>query len=510
MPAIWFEEKTPEPSADPYRMDVALFVGLAPLRPLDRPPAALERWLQEGGWLDRVVSAACLRDVPVPVDSWEAFQGFFGRPEESVGEAAGLCPLARAVRSFFAQGGRKAYVVSMGNPLPEGAEAARRVKALERLLYGAEGPLGGRETLEDLASFSFPPLGSPEADTGTWHGIHHGIALRDVAFAAYPDLPYLVASPSDPVSVEIPPRRDPEIFVECSETEPPVPVRRVWIPTAPRCDPAGLQVWKKAVQAILLWIRQNAREWILAAALPLPEPQREASWWVEDMQEILAAEPEEGGCASAFFQGAFPWLTDPLEPGRLLAPDGPLLGILAVNALERGTFRSAAGRPVPGVSGTVPVLSWAERERAPDASRAMIRRLCLFHGGPTGVVLASDRTTSLDPSHGPGPVSRLMGFILKAARRLGDTLVFEDSSPRTWSRLQRALSGLLESIHLAGGLEGSSSREAFHVMCGPQTMTLQDMDSGRLVARIQVQPAVPVEALQVVLAMEPDGNIRMA
>ncbi len=511
MPAIWFEEKTPELSADPHRMDVVLFVGLAPLRPLDFLPEPLERWFQERGWAQGIQLGSglvSLEDVPVPVDSWETFQRFFVWPWDSKDGTMENYPMGRAVRSFFAQGGRKAYVVSMGNPTAERADTTQRIKALERVLYGVEGPLKGVTTRQELASLTFPLLDSPCSDVATWHGIQHGPALSDVALAAYPDLPYLVTPLPDPVSLEIFVRKDPENFVDCYEGEPALVPRRVVIPRGPRCDEIGLQVWK-AVQAILLWIQENAREWVLVSALPLPVPALESSWWNMALEHVLENRPEEGGCASAFFQCAFPWLIDPSEPGFLLAPDGPLLGLLAATALARGSFRSAATRSLLGISGTSPVLSLAEREKAPDVSRAMVRRLCLFHKASSGVVLASDRTTSLDPSYGPGPVSRLMGFILKAARRLGETLIFENSSRRTWSQLQRVLTCLLESIYLAGGLDGARPQEAFHVVCGPETMTWQDMDSGRLIARLHLQPAFPVESLQVVLAMEPNGNLRL-
>lgn len=512
MAAIWFGEKTPDLSADPHRMDVVFFVGLAPVRPRDILPEPLDRWFRERGWHERVESTPgviSLRDVPVPVDSWETYGRYFAWPWDADGGPPEIYPLGRAVQSFFAQGGRKAYVVSMGDPIGETADTRQRVQALERVLYGVEGLLGSVTTRDELAVLNFPPLDFPEADPDTWHAIHHGTALGDVALVAYPDLPYLVASLPDPVPVAMPSRKDPESFVECFGEELPASPCRVVISRAPRCDGIGLRVWKQAVQTILLWMQQNAREWVLVAALPLPMPELDSSWWAVALQDVFGVRPEEGGCASAFFQCVFPWLVDPSEAGALLSPDGPLLGLLAANALTRGTFRSAAGRYPVGVSGIVPVLSLAERQKAPDQAHTMERRLCLFHSTPNGVVLASDRTTSLEPSHGPGPVSRLLGFIFKAARRLGETMVFENSSPRTWNQLRRVLANLLESIYLAGGLEGARRQDAFHVMCGLHTMTGQDADSGRLVAHIQVRPAIPVETLQVVLAIEPNGTVRM-
>ena len=63
-----------------------------------------------------------------------------------------------------------------------------------------------------------------------------------------------------------------------------------------------------------------------------------------------AAAGGEAPLASAFLQLAVPWLATAESermPGGLMPADGVLAGLLARNALERGAFRSAAGRRVP-------------------------------------------------------------------------------------------------------------------------------------------------------------------
>ena len=59
-----------------------------------------------------------LLDVPVPLESWDAFTRLFCpemRRLDAEG-ARGMGYLAAAVRSFFEQGGRRCYVVRVGRP----------------------------------------------------------------------------------------------------------------------------------------------------------------------------------------------------------------------------------------------------------------------------------------------------------------------------------------------------------------------------------------------------------
>lgn len=513
MPAIQFEEKTAELTVHPYRMDVALFVGLAPLRPLDRLPDSLVPWYRERGWLERlrgVSEGISLRDVPVAVDSWETFRRFFFWPEpgQIASSGAGVYPLGRAVKAFFAHGGIRAYVVSMADPVPAHASEADRIAALERLLYGTQGSFQGASTFDHVAAlgFSFPALPLSAEEPGAHHGIRLGSALSDTALVAFPDVPYLVARPMDPVSLAMPQRADPEIFTECSAQDVPVPYRQTPTAFRPLCDEAGYTLWGRTIHCLLRWISENARDWQLIASLPPPHPSCGPTWWSDLCRRMFPCSPNQGGCASAFLHCAFPWLRDAENPNDLLAPEGPLMGLLAVNALRQGAFRSAAGSLATGVLGLDPSLSFMEREKTPKAAHAMNRRLCLFESTPAGIRLTSDRTASPDPAYGPGCISRLMGFVLKAARRLGEGLVLENSSPRSWRQVERGLSTLLEAVHAAGGLGGSDVREAFQVSCGDETMTAEDRDSGRLIARVVLQPAVPVEAIRVVLALEPGGT----
>ena len=79
--------------------------------------------------------------------------------------------------------------------------------------------------------------------------------------------------------------------------------------------------------------------------------------------------------------------------------DGVLAGMLARTALERGTFRSAAGR-------TAPVHDLGP-ESLPQAEQ-----LTHFARTPRGIELITDHTTSGLLAWQPGPVSRLMALVI--------------------------------------------------------------------------------------------------
>src|SRR6476659_26574 len=141
MQGLTFEvEERVAPSA-PERADVACFVGYVRRRPDAPVTAAVQRFLFEAGWtqgpaarVDPLDPQDPLLDVPVPVETFDAFARLFAWEARSTDEADGATYLGAAVRSFFAQGGRKCYVVAVGDPVAADAPQAARLAALTPLL----------------------------------------------------------------------------------------------------------------------------------------------------------------------------------------------------------------------------------------------------------------------------------------------------------------------------------------------------------------------------------------
>jgi phage tail sheath protein FI len=215
-----------------------------------------------------------------------------------------------------------------------------------------------------------------------------------------------------------------------------------------------------------------------------------------------ANEAGNGTAASAFVQLAWPWLqtvrSDDL-PQRLEPAEGLLAGVLARNALARGTFRSVAGTPLPQVVTPEPVPDLGLGLDSPTARLA--ERVCLIGPEPDGISLLSDVTSAPDSAWRPGGVSRLMATLIRAALRVGEAQLFEANGPELWTRVRRSFEELLGGFYRAGALGGKSEAEAFQVRCDRTTMSQNDLDNGRLRAEITVLPAAAIERITVSLEL---------
>jgi hypothetical protein len=158
-----------------------------------------------GGVLDDAIVS--LLDIPVPIDSWEVFDHLFEWERRLLNDTGrlGTTYLGAAIRSFFAQGGRKCYVVRVDDPWtymgtpPEGLSPkearlyarCRRVSKMRKLIPGLQLP-GECFSLPQ----GLPPdevdhieLESSPADRLSWRGIGHIFGLPDISFLCLPDLP---------------------------------------------------------------------------------------------------------------------------------------------------------------------------------------------------------------------------------------------------------------------------------------------------------------------------------
>lgn len=508
MPLI-FETAAERAPTAPQRTDIACFIGHVGRR--DAPlPAPVIAELRAAGWVDgpwrrTEAQLRSLEQLPVTVESWDAFDRLFDWRSRSVatsGPATCATPLGAAVRRFFAQGGQRALVVRTGDPWPfledPGERAASRGARLRRIVPGfAE------------AGAAVPPFDA--TDPSTWRGTQHLYGLPQVALVCLPDLPDACAGDPEAVDTALPLVPRSEGFVECSEAEsPPAPdlgLRRLRVP---RCDAAGLADWARALAAAREFLARHRRDAMLIGALPLIAPgaaQRDPLGFFE-RENVLARDAEDpAGASSAFVQFAWPWIATRESvdmPEHLEPPDGLLAGLIAAGALARGTFRSVAGTRLPAVADTEPVASWGLGPDSPWARLA--RRVCLVAREPGGWALQSDVTASPDPAWRAGGASRMMGSLLRAARAAGEAEVFGANGPVLWARIRRHLEALLTAYWQEGGLGGATPDAAFEVRCDRSTMTQNDLDAGRLVARITVLPVAAIERITVVLALSGAGQ----
>jgi hypothetical protein len=506
-----FETARPSAPAAPQRTDIACFIGHVARRGSPVPPEVIAD-LRAAGWIDGpwrrrdAAQITALEQLPVTVESWEAFDRLFdwrSRPVSADGPATCATYVGAAVRRFFAQGGQRAVIVRTGDPWPyverAGGRTANREDRVRRIVPTLP--------VADVPQRPFDPT-----DPRTWRGIQHLYGLAEVSLVCLPDLADACATDPAVADPTIPLVPIDEGFAECSDVQPAatedLSLRRI---LAPRCDANGLAAWVRVAGGARDFLVRHRRDVVFIGALPLmtaAAAQRDPLGHLERERALVAARGEADRASSAFVQLAYPWLiargTSDL-PEFLEPPDGLLAGLVASTALARGTFRSVAGSVLPAVGGTEPVASWGLGTGTPWARLA--ERVCLVAREPGGWALQSDVTTSPDIAWRAGGVTRMMASLLRAARATGEIEMFDANGPVLWARVRRHFEALLTEYWQEGGLGGATPDEAFEVRCDRSTMSQNDLDAGRVVVKITVLPVAAVERITVVMALSASGQL---
>jgi len=418
--------------------------------------------------------------------------------------------LATAVNAFFRQGGKKCYVVCMGNPLPHTANNGEKVRQILRLIWGeTAGDLVRNDKLSphNLLNISFPAIPNGSCAIKNWQGLSHLVALPDVTYVCFPDLVDLLGTPGREVPKAPEEAEKAGVFAACSKTTQTFP----WFYTnalrVPEYSETDYRIWKRFIDLILSFLRDNVPTAQLIASLPMPHNlvRKDLERFVT--VELLSAE-SDNDTTYRRLQLVFPWLrtqqSDHL-PDALEPPEGTLIGLLAGGALKRGAYRSIAGSLLEHAYDVVPIDIDAY-SRIDESNVSFADRVCWFDSVPDGIALQSDVTSVYGQTYRHAVVRRIMIFVQRAAQHIGLNHVFEPSSYQVWRTIEDNLTDLLMNIYQNKGLRGNSSEEAFSVVCDRSTMTQSDIDNGRLIASITLQPAVPVEQIEVDLLLERDGN----
>jgi uncharacterized protein len=519
MSRVIFHDQPPAPQFNLTRADVACFVGLVRRLNGAAVSASLQQWLNSLGYRNDQI--AMLTNVPILLENYSQFTSLFD-PGGSA-QSSGTDYVATCVRSFFAQGGRRCYVVRVDDPINSSDGQTTKQLKLQELLPSATFALD---------------------DARSWTGVGCLSVLQDVSFLITPDLAVLCASQPSGAVGQIPTiPTGPEQFVECSQGDITPPSKRTYTSPAPQLSVTDYATWADAVARIVNYLSQGSsryqphlREIQFVTALPLPQDLSAAAAaenpssaeLAQDIHDVIQThlpettlndgEASAGNVSSAFLQLAYPWLKTTgssvlLE--SLESPDGALAGILARNALTRGTFTSATKIIPAEIYDVWPALPARETQTsavplvwdntAPQ-TKALIERISLFGFSPDGIELLSDVTTYPKESYRLAAVNRLVSVICRAARTMGETAVFESNGPALWGRIQRFLQTLMTRLWSLNALDGTTVQQAFSVRCDRSTMTQNDIDNGHLIAQVTFTPASVIETITVNLALETSGT----
>jgi uncharacterized protein len=532
LPGLYFTAPTAPAPQLSMRADVAVFVGMIS-RSSRAVPVRLRKLLDDGGWLHNRSEAdiAALLGLPVAAESWAEFCNLYTWDQRAADRGSPItlpCPLGLAVHSFFEQGGARAYIVRTGDPIPflDNAAGADAFAASKRAMLdwlSDAAPPDAEQRVPIIPGLNNPAHMPNPGMRSSWIGAAAIFGIEDAAMLLIPDLIDLCAGqpvPMAPVAVPPPP---PELFKPCatasSALEESVTPQAAY--RAARLDTSGYAHWAKSIRTLLAMLGlprgpAHRRDVMLIGSVPLPLAESGYDHGAEsnplcllgENDAIISGESLMSGSqlGNARLQLAYPWIGTQAArscPEAVEAPEGVFAGILARSALMQGAFRSAAGESLHNIRFLLPYLGQSDlAQTLPSLAKGagwLGDRLSLFAERQGRLQLISDATMADSPAWRPGGVSRLMGILLRAARHLGDDLMFEPSGPLTWNALRNQIEALLERLRALEAFSGLTAEECYTVRCDRSTMSQADMDAGRMIAQISFAPAFPVERIVVSL-----------
>jgi hypothetical protein len=223
-----------------------------------------------------------------------------------------------------------------------------------------------------------------------------------------------------------------------------------------------------------------------------------ATWTsVTDLEASNALLETLGGQDAANGALYFPRLRapDPLSGNAVesFAPCGAVAGTLARLDSERGVWSAPAGAvaSLRGITGVEVQLGAEELTRLAGMGVNPIRITSgetLLWGAHT---LAGK--SSKDTEWRYVSIRRFALYLETSLRNTLTAAAFETIKPTLCSEVRTAVETFLLALFRQGAFPGHTPDEAFFVRCGPETMTQNDIDNGRLIVEVGVAPVRPAE-----------------
>ncbi|HVR97150.1 MAG TPA: phage tail sheath subtilisin-like domain-containing protein [Thermoanaerobaculia bacterium] len=537
-PGVYFEPPASRPVLGLPRTDVAGFVGVARRGPLHRPvrlesrnellarfggptpqgylACAVEGFFANGGQTCWVVRAA---------DPEKALAASVDLADDAGATALRLTASSpgvwgRKLTVTVLRTGRGRFILALR--LGDGPQELWRDLSLEPGdPRQAETILNDPGTGSRLVAASLPPGGSgapPRAQRARLAGGADGLATLRIGHltgqGSPPDRPWglaaletvdevaIVALPDampvprvQPRTKRRPPRCD-VLSGGCNDAEEPLteePEEPLEFPPVP--DELAISEMQRALIAHCEKLRDRV------AVLDVPP--LDASGASRNPREALAWRRDFNSSYAALY---YPWLRvpDPLQLTGLLRdvpPSGYIAGVWARSDRRVGVHKPPANEALEEVEDVLFRVGDVDHGDLNDDGVNVIRP---FAG--RGIRVAGARTLrSDDPLWRYVNVRRLLLLIAEAIDEGTQWTVFEPHDLRLRREIDRVVRSLLDSLWRRGMLDGATAEEAYSVLCDESTNPPAEVEAGRLVCRIGVQPPWPAEFVVVRLGKTVGG-----
>lgn len=177
----------------------------------------------------------------------------------------------------------------------------------------------------------------------------------------------------------------------------------------------------------------------------------------------------------------------------VVSASGAVAGVYARTDHQHGVWQAPAGTKA-SLLGVTGVEVQSSDNQAARLTGAGINPLRSFPAG--GILIWGARTLASAVGASEWkyvPVRRLSLFLQRSVEAGLGWTVFEPNDEPLWAQIRLSVSSFLNHLFQRGAFMGASTREAYFVKCGRDTMTANDINTGRIIVVIGFAPLKPAE-----------------
>lgn len=212
--------------------------------------------------------------------------------------------------------------------------------------------------------------------------------------------------------------------------------------------------------------------------------------------------------ASSYGALYYPWVhaADPSSSAagamRLLPPGGAILGLYAQTDVTRGVHKTPAGvnARVAGAIGVETKLTAANLDTLNAVHVNAIRQI-----PGAGIVVMGGRTLKVTGSDKYIAVRRSLIYIRSSLLDSTRFAIFEPNDGLLWQTLRTIIDRFLLEFWQAGGLRGETAGQAYYVKCDDELNTPQSIAAGEVKLEIGVALQYPAEFVVIRLSQREVG-----
>jgi uncharacterized protein len=177
-----------------------------------------------------------------------------------------------------------------------------------------------------------------------------------------------------------------------------------------------------------------------------------------------------------------------------LPPSGGVAGVYATVDKDRGVWKAPANVGLGYTSRPAVAIADSEQnDMNVPGDKAAVNAIRSFSG--QGTLIWGARTLDFKSADWTYiSVRRLFIMMEESIGKAINAYVFEANDKSTWTNVRASISSYLYQLWSQGALAGGKAEEAFQVRVGlGETMTQDDVRSGRMIVEVKVAPVRPAE-----------------